>query len=127
MDQCGLAQLPMSGNQFTWQTGKGTPGWIQEKLDKVLVTNRWRDIVNGATVANQWTRRSDHSAIFMGIRQYGGRRAGGRRFRFEMAWLYDEGCRAVVAESWEEGRDRGAQGCIAHCGNRLTRWGGPVP
>ncbi|XP_019167308.1 PREDICTED: uncharacterized protein LOC109163041 [Ipomoea nil] len=110
MDQCGLAQLPMSGNQFTWQTGKGTPGWIQEKLDKVLVTNRWRDIVNGATVANQWTRRSDHSAIFMGIRQYGGRRAGGRRFRFEMAWLYDEGCRAVVAESWEEGRDRGAQG-----------------
>ncbi|XP_019164365.1 PREDICTED: uncharacterized protein LOC109160532 [Ipomoea nil] len=109
----------MSSNQFTWQTGKGTPGWIQERLDKVLVTNRWRDIVNGVTVTNQWTRRSDHSAIFMGIRCYGTRRGGGRRFRFEMAWLYDEGCRAVVAESWEEGRSRGAQSCIAHCGRRV--------
>ncbi|XP_019180275.1 PREDICTED: uncharacterized protein LOC109175471 [Ipomoea nil] len=41
-----------------------------------------------------------------------------------MTWLYGEGCRAVVAESWDEGRGRGTQSCIAHCGKRLTRWGG---
>ncbi|XP_019176340.1 PREDICTED: uncharacterized protein LOC109171740 [Ipomoea nil] len=41
-----------------------------------------------------------------------------------MAWLYDEGCRAVVAESWEEGKGGGTQSCIKHCGNRLSRWGG---
>ncbi|XP_019167296.1 PREDICTED: uncharacterized protein LOC109163029 [Ipomoea nil] len=124
IDQCGLAQLPMTGYQFTWKTGKGTPGWIQEKLDKVLVSDQWRDIVNGATVANLMTRKSDHSAIFMAIRHYGARRDGARRFRFEMAWLYDEGCRTVVAKSWEEGRGGGTQNCIRHCGNRLTRWGG---
>ncbi|XP_019166962.1 PREDICTED: uncharacterized protein LOC109162734 [Ipomoea nil] len=41
-----------------------------------------------------------------------------------MAWLYDEGCREVVQQSWQEGRGQGLQSCIEYCGNRLTRWGG---
>ncbi|XP_019150538.1 PREDICTED: uncharacterized protein LOC109147330 [Ipomoea nil] len=119
IDQCGLAQLPMTGYQFTWEKGKGTTGWIEERLDKVLATNECCGIVTGARVSNLVTRTSDHSAIFLAIRDPGIRGGGGRRrFQFEMAWLYDEGFRAVVAKSWEEERSQGTRNCIEHCGNR---------
>ncbi|XP_019157949.1 PREDICTED: uncharacterized protein LOC109154672 [Ipomoea nil] len=125
IDQCGLTQLPMEGYRFTWEKGKGTPACIEERLDKVLASNGWREIVHGARVINNLMRKSDHSALFLSVHgtfQNGG---GGRRgFRFEMAWIYDDGCRNVVEKSWEEGRSEGIQDCIAHCGNRLSRWGG---
>ncbi|XP_019157358.1 PREDICTED: uncharacterized protein LOC109153917 [Ipomoea nil] len=41
-----------------------------------------------------------------------------------MAWLHDEGCRGVVEKAWLEGRNKGLQGCIQLCGDRLSRWGG---
>ncbi|XP_019151047.1 PREDICTED: uncharacterized protein LOC109147845 [Ipomoea nil] len=125
LEDCGLAQLPMVGYPYTWEKGKGTVNWIEERLDKVLVTDGWRNVVPHAKVTNLRTRKSDHSAIFCGIneevRVNGARRRG---FRFEMAWLYDEGCRGVVEQAWDEGRGQGLQECIQYCGNRLTRWGG---
>ncbi|XP_019200076.1 PREDICTED: uncharacterized protein LOC109193678 [Ipomoea nil] len=47
IDECGLAQLPMQGYPFTWERGEGTVDWIEERLDKVLVTQEWRDMVVG--------------------------------------------------------------------------------
>ncbi|XP_019194227.1 PREDICTED: uncharacterized protein LOC109188138 [Ipomoea nil] len=124
-EECGLTQLPMSGYPFTWEKGKGTPNWIEERLDKVLATQDWRELVADASVQNILTRKSDHSALFLGILNLRERRGGLRRgFRFEMAWLHDEGCRAVVEKSWGEGRSRGLQECVTLCGDRLTRWGG---
>ncbi|XP_019179165.1 PREDICTED: uncharacterized protein LOC109174381 [Ipomoea nil] len=125
LEDCGLMQLPMSGYPFTWEKGKGTPDWIEERLDKVLATQSWRDLVVDASVQNILTRKSDHSALFLGILNLRERRDGLRRgFRFEMAWLHDDGCRDVVERAWGEGRTRGLQGCISVCGERLTRWGG---
>ncbi|XP_019188355.1 PREDICTED: uncharacterized protein LOC109182660 [Ipomoea nil] len=125
IDECGLAQLPMQGYPFTWERGEGTVDWIEERLDKVLVTQEWREVVRDASVLNILTRRSDHSALFLGILNLRERAGGGRRgFRFEMAWLHDEGCRGVVERTWTEGRDRGLQACTELCGNRLSRWGG---
>ncbi|XP_019171069.1 PREDICTED: uncharacterized protein LOC109166631 [Ipomoea nil] len=34
-------ELPMNGYQFTWEKGKGTANWIEERLDKVLATQGW--------------------------------------------------------------------------------------
>ncbi|XP_019190821.1 PREDICTED: uncharacterized protein LOC109185297 [Ipomoea nil] len=124
IEYCGLAQLPMDGYQFTWEKGKGTSRWIEEKLDKVLTTSTWCDINTMVRVTNILTRKSDHSALFMGIHDPMGRARPRRRFRFEMTWTYDEGCRAVVEEAWGEGRGGGLQECIVHCGSQLSRWGG---
>ncbi|XP_019179272.1 PREDICTED: uncharacterized protein LOC109174493 [Ipomoea nil] len=113
IEECGLAQMPMTGYPFTWQKGKGTPNWIEERLDKVLTTQGWRDLVPDASVLNILTRKSDHSALFLGILNLRERRGGlGRGFRFEMAWLHDEGCRGVVEKAWEDGRSRGLQECV---------------
>ncbi|XP_019190614.1 PREDICTED: uncharacterized protein LOC109185072 [Ipomoea nil] len=125
IEECGLAQMPMMGYPFTWEKGKGTPNWIEERLDKVLTSQRWREIVPDASVQNILTRKSDHSALFLGILNLRERTGGLRRgFRFEMAWLHDEGCRDVVEKAWNDGAGRGLQECISVCGHRLSRWGG---
>ncbi|XP_019199913.1 PREDICTED: uncharacterized protein LOC109193526 [Ipomoea nil] len=125
IEDCGLAQLPMIGYPYTWEKGKGTANWIEERLDKVLVTNEWRNIIPHVKVMNLRTRKSDHSAIFFTVQEEVGRDGVRRRgFRFEMTWLYDEGCRGVVEQAWQEGRGQGLQGCVQYCENRLTRWGG---
>ncbi|XP_019166949.1 PREDICTED: uncharacterized protein LOC109162719 [Ipomoea nil] len=125
IEECGLAQMPMTGYPFTWEKRKGTPNWIEERLDKVLANQSWRENVPDASVQNILTRQSDHSALFLGILNLRERTGGLKRgFRFEMAWLHDEGCRDVVEKAWNEGGGRGLQECISLCGNRLTRWGG---
>ncbi|XP_019179715.1 PREDICTED: uncharacterized protein LOC109174928 [Ipomoea nil] len=125
IEDCGLAQMPMDGYPYTWEKGKGTVNWIEERLDKVLVTDEWHNMVARARVTNLRIRKSDHSALFLGIHESLGKSGAGKRgFRFEMAWLYDEGCRGVVEQSWQEGRGQGLQSCIEYCSDRLTRWGG---
>ncbi|XP_019168831.1 PREDICTED: uncharacterized protein LOC109164736 [Ipomoea nil] len=52
------------------------------------------------------------------------RYGGPKRFRFEMAWIHDDGCRRVVETAWQDGRDKGLLICQQHCGGRLMRWGG---
>jgi len=112
MDDCNLAQLPMRGYQFTWERGRGTAGWLEEKLDKVLATAGWCTMYDKAFVENNLTRTSDHSAIFLCVRPPEQRLGeGSRSFRFEMAWLHDEGCREVVENAWAAGRPNGLVSC----------------
>ncbi|XP_031099874.1 uncharacterized protein LOC116004082 [Ipomoea triloba] len=122
---CGLSQLSMHGHPFTWQRGKGTTDWLEERLDKVLAREDWCDALPCATVTNILTRTSDHSALYLGIKDVRPRHhRARRRFRFEMAWLHDEGCRHQVEGAWEEGRDGGFLRRLEHCGDRLLRWSG---
>ncbi|XP_031107282.1 uncharacterized protein LOC116011973 [Ipomoea triloba] len=122
---CGLAQLPMRGYQFTWERGKGTENWMEERLDKVLAVPDWCDVLPYATVTNILTRTSDHSALYLGVRKVRVRPSGScGSFKFEMAWLHEEGCRRQVEDAWEEGKQRGLLSCLEHCGDRLLRWGG---
>ncbi|XP_019178278.1 PREDICTED: uncharacterized protein LOC109173495 [Ipomoea nil] len=124
VDECGLHQLPMRGYQFTWEKYSGTDQWLDERLDKVMATMEWCDVHGGAGVENIITSNSDHSALFldMNARRRGGRRVP-RSFRFEMAWLLDEGCREVVETAWQGGRTEGWLNCQQRCGDRLMRWG----
>ncbi|XP_019196311.1 PREDICTED: uncharacterized protein LOC109190291 [Ipomoea nil] len=76
IDQCGLTQLPMEGYRFTWEKGKGTSNCIEEMLDKVLVSDDWREIVPGARLVNNLMRKSDHSANVVEKSWEEGRRDG---------------------------------------------------
>ncbi|XP_019188318.1 PREDICTED: uncharacterized protein LOC109182624 [Ipomoea nil] len=121
IDDCGLAQMPMQGYPYTWKKREGTENWLEERLDKVLVTESWRRLNVRASVLNMMTRKSDHSALYLGIRDdIRGMGRGAKCFRFEMSWLHDEGCREVVERAWGEGRIMGLQDCLQLCGRRLT-------
>ncbi|XP_019181621.1 PREDICTED: uncharacterized protein LOC109176671 [Ipomoea nil] len=78
-----------------------------------------------AWVENLQTRASDHSALFLSVNAICTHRVRGlRKFRFEMAWLLDEGCKDVVETAWQEGRPEGLLHCQQFCGMKLMRWGG---
>ncbi|XP_031105286.1 uncharacterized protein LOC116010151 [Ipomoea triloba] len=125
VEDCGLTQLPLHGYQFTWERGRGTLDWMEEKLDKVLAGAEWCHILPEAAVSNITTRNSDHSAIFLGVREHmQAQRHSRRHFKFEMAWVYGEGCRRQVEEAWREGRDAGLMNCLRLYGDRLLRYGG---
>ncbi|XP_031101874.1 uncharacterized protein LOC116005777 [Ipomoea triloba] len=125
LDDCGLHTLHMEGYLSTWERGRGTDAWVEERLDRVLATDAWRSSMPFAKVVNTLSRSSDHSIIFLDVR---GMHILSHRvrkcFRFEMAWLLDEGCRGVVEEAWQEGRWQGLQDCLLLCGERLKAWGG---
>lgn len=70
-------------------------------MDKVLARADWCSAIPGACVTNILTRTFDHLALFLGAREGRKRHGGARRsFKFEMAWLFDEGCRSQVEEAW---------------------------
>ncbi|XP_019173393.1 PREDICTED: uncharacterized protein LOC109168968 [Ipomoea nil] len=99
LDDCGLMTLPMIGYPYTWERGKGTARWVEERLDRVVANMDWLQGNDRARVFNIWTDSSDHTALFLDL--------GGvdhvlrsRGFRFENAWLLDGGCREVVEREW---------------------------
>ncbi|XP_019166906.1 PREDICTED: uncharacterized protein LOC109162678 [Ipomoea nil] len=99
LGDCGLVSLPMIGYPFTWDRGKGTVDWVEERLDRVVACMDWLGLYDRARVYNIRTDSSDHSALFMDI--YGlVHVARPCSFRFENAWLLDEGCRGVVEHEW---------------------------
>ncbi|XP_019175849.1 PREDICTED: uncharacterized protein LOC109171175 [Ipomoea nil] len=49
---------------------------------------------------------------------------GSRGFRFENAWLLDEGCRGVVEQEWANTHGVELQSRLARCGKGLKAWGG---
>ncbi|VFQ64823.1 unnamed protein product [Cuscuta campestris] len=105
LEDCGLLNVPTLGYPFTWERGKGTEAWVEERLDRVVATGDWVDLQGAIQVSNILTRTSDHSALFLDVYESECRVGrGGRRFRFEMAWLLDKGCRGVVEGAWRDGR-----------------------
>ncbi|VFQ64830.1 unnamed protein product [Cuscuta campestris] len=105
LEDCGLLNVPTMGYSFTWERGKGTEAWVEERLDRVVATGDWVDLQGAIQVSNILTRTSDHSALFLDVYESECRVGrGGRRFRFEMAWLLDKGCRGVVEAAWRDGR-----------------------
>ena len=36
---CGLIDIPLAGYPFTWERGKRTPNWVEEKLDRCLASD----------------------------------------------------------------------------------------
>ncbi|XP_019155728.1 PREDICTED: uncharacterized protein LOC109152484 [Ipomoea nil] len=125
LDDSSLVQLPTEGYPYTWERGSGTEAWVEERLDRVVATAEWCNLLEGARVVNLLTRTSDHSALFIGISSFGeGSCSGSWGFRFEMALLLDDGCRGVVEKAWEDGGGVGLINSSKFCGDRLRSWGG---
>lgn len=100
MSDCGVSDLPIEGYQFTWERGKGTDRWVEEKLDRVFVSDDWRDRFPTNTVQNLIAPSSDHSALYLQIRIWTpvARRS---HFRFENSWLREKRCSEIVRECWQ--------------------------
>ncbi|XP_031127667.1 uncharacterized protein LOC116029767 [Ipomoea triloba] len=122
LQDCELSDLVMRGHEFTWTKGRGTDHWIEERLDRAVVSMEWRDLYDDAYVQNLHAVTSDHSAIFLSLHGYPTWLAT-RKFKFESAWLLDANCRQVVEASWHQSAAFDFQQRIINCGQDLWRWG----
>lgn len=100
---CGLSDLPMEGYPFTWERGRGTSRWVQERLDRVFVNEDWRGKFAVHKVQNLVAPTSDHSAIFLQLSTWRPVPCG-YHFRFENSWLREDRCSYIVATCWEQNK-----------------------
>lgn len=57
----GLLDLGFEGEQFTWEKSRGTINWVQERLDRGLATQEWKDLFPDAVVKVVEVSTSDRS------------------------------------------------------------------
>lgn len=123
IEDCGLVDLGMTGRPFTWERGRGTDDWVEERLDRALAGAEWCALHSYATVYNVEVVSSDHSAIFVDVEKPRVK-ACRRRFMFENAWLTESGCKDVVCEAWNQTAGDSFPRRLHVCSERLKSWGG---
>nr|GMC98019.1 uncharacterized protein LOC109169324 [Ipomoea batatas] len=52
LEECGLFDLGMRGRKFTWERGKGSEHWVEERLDRAVAAAEWCTLFPLATVYN---------------------------------------------------------------------------
>ncbi|XP_031108638.1 uncharacterized protein LOC116013122 [Ipomoea triloba] len=123
LDDCGLFDLGMRGRRFTWERGRGSENWVEERLDRAVAGADWCTLFPQATVFNHDVITSDRTALFVEIE--GPRVVRQRRkFMFENAWLKDAGCKEVVMGTWNNSAGDILPNRLLQCGVSLKRWGG---
>ena len=75
---CGLTDVSLEGYPFTWETGKETPTWVEEKLDRCLALDAWLNLFPQVKLLNLIAPVSDQSPILL---QTDGSISKKRRFR----------------------------------------------
>ncbi|XP_031092328.1 uncharacterized protein LOC115997019 [Ipomoea triloba] len=119
---CGFQDFGFMGNQFTWEKSRGTPDMIEEKLDRILTTDSWLTLFEGAKACSLTCPYSDHLPLIlmpvvipMGICH--------RRFYFDNARIREDKCREIISNRWSWTIGQDVLDHIAVCGIDLGRWG----
>lgn len=118
----GLSNFEFDGHQFTWERGRGTQNWVQEKLDRVLVSGGWRDIFLNAKARSLEGGSSDHMPLFLETNSAGVRRFR-RRPRFENSWGKNPECRMVTERAWVQGEGMNIGNRLIECSRAVWNWG----
>lgn len=121
--ECGLEDLGFVGCEFTWERSRGTPGWIQERLDRGFANQRWRDLFPNAVVQVLEVSTSDHLPLFLNLNmQVYVPKA--KRFRFENIWVRETDCLNLVRNSWNVTANENILEKIGFVCLKLEEWGG---
>ncbi|KAH9790374.1 reverse transcriptase domain-containing protein [Citrus sinensis] len=124
ISDAGLSDLGMIGYQFTWERGRGTVNWVEERLDRAFASSSWRDKFPNAQVQSIEADSSDHLPIFLDPIHNFHPASRVSRFRFENLWLREADCEQIVRCSWDDTTDLLIQQKLSVCGSKLMNWGG---
>lgn len=123
LSSCGLVDIGYTGCEFTWERSRGSPGWIQERLDRGLATQVWRNMFPRAEIKVLEVSTSDHLPLFLELNKlvYVPKV---RKFKFENMWIREDQCRKVVQDSWEQVVGKDVIDKLEFCCIKLDEWGG---
>lgn len=120
---CGLHDLGVSGDIFTWERSRGQQAWVQERLDRGMATSSWMEMFPLAEVKVLEVTTSDHLPLLVQLhRKVYVQRS--RRFKFENMWIEERECRNIVQSCWREGDTSNLMEKKSRCCMRLEAWGG---
>ncbi|XVF61958.1 hypothetical protein PTKIN_Ptkin08bG0177100 [Pterospermum kingtungense] len=117
-----LCDLPLHGYPFTWAHSKGSLQEVKERLDHSLVSSAWLEPFSNFRLTNLSTPFSEHSPLLLDT-DVSFVTQGPRSFRFENAWLREEGLGEVVRNSWENSSGLVILDRLNQCSVDLLAWG----
>jgi exonuclease III len=94
----GLKELIRKGSKYTWTNKQDNP--VMSTLDRVLMSVRWDMIFKRASCESLTRVGSDHCPILVNSDDH--RFQKQHCFRFESAWLLQQGFREAVVACWPE-------------------------
>lgn len=65
MRECDLVNLHLEGCSFTWERGRGTAGFVQVKLDRVMANEPWLGLFEGTMASSMVSAGSDRLAVYL--------------------------------------------------------------
>lgn len=127
LEGCGLSDLGYKGPKFTWTNCREDTEFIKERLDRAVANHDWCESFQGVEVLVGVAICSNHSPIFVCLKQKGIERRGRRKFRFEAGWEINTRCRAIIEQSWKGKNSqtdpwRQLSCKLETCKNSLMRW-----
>jgi hypothetical protein len=94
----GVKELMRKGGKFTWTNKQANP--VMSVLDRVLVCTRWDQFYKRASCETLSRVGSDHCLLLVNSDDH--RFQQHHCFRFDMAWMTQEGFKERVTTSWPE-------------------------
>uniref|UniRef100_A0A803PGL7 Endonuclease/exonuclease/phosphatase domain-containing protein n=1 Tax=Cannabis sativa TaxID=3483 RepID=A0A803PGL7_CANSA len=122
LSECELIDMPFQGYPFTWEKGRNSDNWIEERLDKALVNNGWLNLFSQASLFNLEVSTSDHCPLLL-VFQGTAPQTTFSSFRFKNAWLRKPMCKVLVESCWVGSGNCTIQEKIWSCGEVLGKWG----
>ncbi|XP_057997993.1 uncharacterized protein LOC131177002 [Hevea brasiliensis] len=127
LSDTGLMDMGYKGYPLTWDNGRLGDEFVEERLDKVVMSLTWQELFPCACLFHCLHSSSDHFSILLDTegeevvamqRSY--------QFRFESMWTREEACRVIVHSSWDHmaGGDVGEVwfAKVAGCTKSLIDW-----
>uniref|UniRef100_A0A803MWZ9 Uncharacterized protein n=1 Tax=Chenopodium quinoa TaxID=63459 RepID=A0A803MWZ9_CHEQI len=99
IDVCELEDIGYVGHDYTWTNNRDEEKNVQERLDRFLANNEWRNFFVGSFVSHLSKRNSDHLPLLLCISEGVGKpkkKKFRKRYKFEEMWLRDESCRDIL-------------------------------
>lgn len=118
VNDCQLMDMGFNGNMFTWERARGTPRWMQERLDRGLVNKQWKDMFPFADITVMDVSSSDHLPLYLQLnrKMYALRT---HRFRFGNMWVKEKECLNIIQLCWSKMRDHSITDKIQYCWLKL--------
>nr|GMC56053.1 uncharacterized protein LOC109167502 [Ipomoea batatas]GMD54443.1 uncharacterized protein LOC109167502 [Ipomoea batatas]GMD95045.1 uncharacterized protein LOC109167502 [Ipomoea batatas]GME06571.1 uncharacterized protein LOC109167502 [Ipomoea batatas]GME14246.1 uncharacterized protein LOC109167502 [Ipomoea batatas] len=117
-----LILYAFDGYQYIWERSKGTPLWVEAKLDRILVSDSWCAQFNSAKACSVTTPKSDHMLFHLQILQPPVPNPK-IRHRFENLWLREAHCREIMLDTWSKSQSQNLMDRVGRCGKAIWIWG----
>lgn len=116
----GLKDLKLCGYKYTWEWGRNTKVWLEERLDRAMANSLWFSLSPSAKMYHMEVSLSDNNPILLEPKTK--TTIVRRKFRFENAWLTESLCQQIVKDSWESCAEYSIIHKVRRCGENLEIW-----